>query len=319
MGLLSKIKEFLTPSEDMSKTLTVSEHKRKQNINKTLTLNSAFNITSNSLRVITIIGKQGRGKTTTTLRLVDNLATAYDKVVFITDKPKEELKPIFEQNNLSFYDKLETVSDIQQILGYKNAIVTIDDLCSSVAKSVLTKVSDLLRASRHNNLAIIITHHLISQIPTLILQLSEKVIFFQTSFNATVNSKLSNIISKRKLEKLHDLVLSLQKFQYVLVQNNKVYGIFSNLNINPIISEPNQVDEIKLTNQYQNVKTVKENNNNLLEAIYQRIPEFDLLTLTDKVKALNQEFPRLKPRHIAKIVNSNPNTVRVLLCRIRNH
>jgi predicted transcriptional regulator len=179
------------------------------------------------------------------------------------------------------------------------------------------KIVDVLRTARHKDLTIILTHHLISQIPTEILQLSQKVIFFNTSFNAVQNSKLLNIISKSKLEKLHDLLLSLEKYQYVIIENNKAYGIFSNTDITPIINKPDK--EISLNGEAKTEnQQITEQPQDILTIVKAMIPEFYQLTLTQQIIALNKAFPKLKPKAIAEVLNTTPQTVRTKLYQARN-
>jgi hypothetical protein len=265
-----------------------SQNKPKISKNTEITLNSANNISHNGFRVYTIIGKQGFGKTT----LSQNLQKAF------TDKPIITVK---------------TIDDLNQ----QKAILVIDDLKTSIAKEVMHKIVDVLRTARHKDLTIILTHHLISQIPTEILQLSQKVIFFNTSFNATQNSKLLNIISKSKLEKLHDLLLSLEPYRYVVIENNKAYGVFSNTDINPIISKPDK--EISLNGEAKTEnQQITEQPQDILTIVKAMIPEFYQLTLTQQIIALNKAFPKLKPKAIAEVLNTTPQTVRTKLYQARN-
>jgi hypothetical protein len=263
-----------------------SQNKPKINKNTQITLSSANQISHNDFRVYTIIGKQGYGKTT----LSQNLQKAF------TDKP------------------IITVKSIDDI-NVSNAVLVIDDIKSSIAKDVMHKIVDVLRTSRHKGLTIILTHHLISQIPTEILQLSQKVIFFNTSFNATQNSKMLNIVSKNKLEKFHDLVLSLEKYNYVIVQNNKVYGIFSNTDIKPIISE-NPEKEIILNGNSDN-QQLPEKPEDIITIVKALIPEFQYLTLTQQIIALNKAFPKLKPKAIAEILGTTRHTAKTILYQYR--
>jgi hypothetical protein len=267
-----------------------SQKKPKISKNTEITLNSANTISHNGFRVYTIIGKQGFGKTT----LSQNLQKAF------TDKP------------------IITVKNIDD-LNHENAVLVIDDLKTSIAKDVMHKIVDVLRTARHKDLTIILTHHLISQIPTEILQLSQKVIFFNTSFNATQNSKLLNIISKSKLEKLHDLLLSLEPYNYVIVQNNKVYGIFSNTDVKPIIESMENYHEIEVSAKNPEITDLHmEQQKDVLTVVKAMIPEFYQLTLTQQIIALNKAFPKLKPKAIAEVLNTTPQTVRTKLYQARN-
>jgi ABC-type multidrug transport system ATPase subunit len=261
------------------------QNKPKISKNTEITLNSSNSISHNALKIYTIIGKQGFGKTT----LSQNLQKAF------ADKPVVTVK---------------TIDD----LNHENAVLVIDDLKTSLAKEVMHKIVDVLRTARHKDLIIILTHHLLSQIPSEILQLSQKVIFFNTNFNPSQNSKLLNIISKNKLEKLHELLLSLEKYQYVIVENNKVYGIFSNTNINPILNKPDK--EISLNgNSDKNSKT-QDPKEELRIAIKALIPQFQYLTITQQIIALYNTF-HLKPKAISEIVGTTPECVRNKLSQYR--
>jgi ABC-type polar amino acid transport system ATPase subunit len=279
--------------------------------NTEIALNSAFSINENSLRAYVILGTQGYGKSTLTLRLINELAKNYGKVYLITSKKPEEFQ------HLDFKDKIETISDLSTLKGAENCIIAIDDLKSNIAHETLSTITDIMRIARHKNITVIITHHLLNQIPTQILQLSEKTIFFNTRFNPSQNSKLLNIISKNKLQRLHDLVLSLEPYNYVIVQNNKVYGIFNNTDITPIINKkPSK--EISLNGSKTENQQITEQPQDILTIVKAMIPEFYQLTLTQQIIALNKAFPKLKPKAIAKVLNTTPQTVRTKLYQARN-
>jgi predicted transcriptional regulator len=125
-----------------------------------------------------------------------------------------------------------------------------------------------------------------------------------------------NIISKNKREKFHDLLLSLEKYNYVIVQNNKVYGIFSNTDIKPIISE-NPEKEIILNGDSADNQQLTETPKDVLTVVKALIPEFQYLTLTQQIIALNKAFPKLKPKAIAEVLNTTPQTVRTKLYQSR--
>jgi ABC-type multidrug transport system ATPase subunit len=262
------------------------QNKPKISKNTEITLNSSNSISHNALKIYTIIGKQGFGKTT----LSQNLQKAF------ADKPIVTVK---------------TIDD----LNVSNAILVIDDLKTSLAREVMHKIVDILRVARHRDLTIILTHHLISQVPSEILQLSQKVIFFNTNFNPSQNSKLLNIISKNKLEKLHELLLSLEKYQYIVIENNKVYGVFNNTDITPIINKkPSK--EISLNgNSDKNSKT-QDPKEELRIAIKALIPQFQYLTITQQIIALYNTF-HLKPKAISEILGTTPECVRNKLSQYR--
>jgi ABC-type multidrug transport system ATPase subunit len=288
-----------------------SQNKPKISKNTEITLNSAFSINGNSLRAYVILGSQGYGKSSLTLRLINELAKNYGKVYLITSKKPEEFQ------HLDFKDKIETVSDLSTLKGAENCIIAIDDLKSNIAHETLSTITDIMRIARHKNITVIITHHLLNQIPTQILQLSQKAIFFNARFNPSQNSKLLNIISKNKLQKLHDLLLSLEPYNYVIVQNNKVYGVFSNTDISPIISKPDK--EISLNGEAKTEnQQITEQPQDILTIVKAMIPEFYQLTLTQQIIALNKAFPKLKPKAIAEVLNTTPQTVRTKLYQARN-
>jgi hypothetical protein len=291
-----------------------SQKKPKISKNTEIALNSAFSINGNSLRAYVILGSQGYGKSSLTLRLINELAKNYGKVYLITSKKPEEFQ------HLDFKDKIETVSDLSTLKGVENCVIAIDDLKSNIAHETLSTITDIMRIARHKNITVIITHHLLNQIPTQILQLSQKAIFFNARFNPSQNSKLLNIISKNKLEKLHDLLLSLEPYNYVIVQNNKVYGIFSNTDITPIINKPNM--EINLNGEVSaknpEITDLHTEQKDVLTVVKAMIPEFYQLTLTQQIIALNKAFPKLKPKAIAEVLNTTPQTVRTKLYQARN-
>jgi hypothetical protein len=125
-----------------------------------------------------------------------------------------------------------------------------------------------------------------------------------------------NIVSKNKLEKFHDLVLSLEKYNYVIVQNNKVYGIFSNTDIKPIISE-NPEKEIILNGNSADNQQLPEKPEDIITIVKAMIPEFYHLTLTQQIIALNQLFPKLKPKAIAEILGTTRHTAKTILYQYR--
>jgi hypothetical protein len=117
------------------------------------------------------------------------------------------------------------------------------------------------------------------------------------------------------------LVLSLERYNYVVVQNNKVYGIFSNTDIKPIISE-NPEKEIIFNGNSVNGNSadnqqLPEKPEDIITIVKALIPEFQYLTLTQQIIALNKAFPKLKPKQIAVILNTTPQTVRTKLYQAR--
>jgi len=165
---------------------------------------------------------------------------------------------------------------------------------------------------RHNQQIIILTHQLINSIPTKLLQLSEKIILFNTSFNPTSpTDKLNNFMPKSRRTEYHDILISLEKYQYVILKHGKLHGAYSNLDISPIVSDTNG-KEIRLINgKAKNAKIAKAKmpislNGEFKALLYQKCPEWDFLTTREKIITLKQMFPRLKPKIIARIVNTTP-------------
>ena len=293
MGLFDKIKQKLGFYQNLTKNLQEPNQLQTKTLpkanQKTITLKSAFKTSEFPLRVFLIVGKQGTGKTT----LAKNLSQYY------------------ENNGI----KVINVQNLQD-LEVSEAVLVIDDLRRDLTKTIMTKIVESFRVVRHKKQIIILTHHILNDIPSDLLKLSDKVIMFNTSFNPNQPfSKVNLIISKNKKEALHEVVLSLEPYQYVIIKNNKVYGKFSNMDIQPIIGD-SYGKEISLINgkrRKNNILEVSAINNRLLDEIYNRIPEFDYLTVTEKIISLKKEFPRLKPKVITAIVGTTPaNTWKTL-------
>jgi hypothetical protein len=254
--------------------------------NQKLTLSSSNSITNFPLRVFIIIGKQGYGKTT----LTKNIAKYY------------------AQNNIPII-YVQDVVDLEK----QECVLVIDDLRDDLTKAIFSKIVEKFRAVRHSKQIIILTHHVLNDIPTKLLELSEKVIMFNNSFSVnSPTSKVHYVIPKRQKEALHDLVLNLEHYHYVIVKEGKIYGKFENTNIEPIIGDTHGA-EIKLITNSQtaipdtNVMVTALNNTKLMEKLIEQIPEFELLTTTDKIITLKQTFPKLKPAVICKLVNTTPS------------
>jgi len=287
-----------------------SQNKPKTSKNQQIALDSAFTINSNSLKAYTIIGSQGYGKSSLMLRLISEFLKDYGKIYLITSKNREEFQ------HLPFYDKLETVKDLSTLKNAENCIIAIDDLKSNIARETLSTITDILRIARHKNITVIITHHLLNQIPTQILQLSKKVIFFNSKFNPTQNSKLANIISKAEIQQLHDILIKLPEYHYVVIENGKIFGAYENTNITPIISKPDKEIILNGKAKTENQK-LPEKPEDIITIVKALIPEFQYLTLTQQIIALNKAFPKLKPKQIAVILNTTPQTVRTKLYQSR--
>jgi len=296
MSFIKAIIEKLRKNQqNINRTLT--EHKqtineliteKQQNISETLTLETANKTCDFPLRVYLIVGKQGRGKTTLT----------------------KHLKLYFEQQGFNTIE-VKSLTDLEQ----QNSVLIIDDLKRDLTKAIMNKLVENFRTVRHKKQIVILTHHLLRDIPSELIQLSEKVIMFQSLLNPNnINDKLNYLISKTKKEALCDLLRSLKLYQYIIIEHGKAYGVFENTDIKPIISE-NSKHEIELEAKST---TNSNNKNELLAIVKAKIPEFHYLTLTAQIVKLAELFPELKPKKIAEIVNTTPNTVRVILCRVRN-
>ena len=118
-------------------------------------------------------------------------------------------------------------------------------------------------------------------------------------------------------ETLHETLLALQPYHYVIVKYGKIHGVFSNMDVMPIVGDTNGA-ELKIAKKSaSNGKTAVDTNvlasiaknTRLMEKILEEIPEYEYLTVTNKIIAIKQAFPRLKPAVISKIVNTTPNTV----------
>lgn len=283
------------PETDPNHTKTISETDQKS----TITLRSSNHTSDFPLRVFTVIGKQGTGKTT--------LAT--------------NIRKYYEQNGLKIVE-VKTLEDLET----PECVLLIDDLKDDVTKKVMKAIVEKFRVVRHEKQIIVLTHHILNDVPTKLLQLSEKVIFLHTNFSVnSPMSKIHHIIAKSRKNALHDVVLSLPEYEYVVLKKGNTFGKFSNMDIKPIVGDT-YGQEIKLINHNGNKNGSRNgltngfiNSTQFSETLYGKIPEFDLLTVTDKIVVLKQTFPRLKPRSIAQIVNTTPgNTWKTLSLARKN-
>ncbi|MEM2355485.1 MAG: hypothetical protein QXO00_04110 [Candidatus Bathyarchaeia archaeon] len=257
----------------------------------TITLSSANVVSEFPLRVFVILGKQGYGKTT----LVNNIASYYLR------------------HNIRVV-RVAKLEDLEQ----QNAVLVIDDLKTDLTRKVMAYMVEKFRTVRHQKQIIILTHHILNDVPSDLLRLSDKVIFFNTAFSVnSPTSKIHEIISKNKREHLHELVLSLEPYHYIIVKANKVYGAFLNTNIEPIVSDSYGKEIALISNGENNKDDVFKPSEDLLKLVVEKIPEFHYLTLTMKVVKLVEMFPDLKPKAIAKIVGAEANSVRARLSYAR--
>lgn len=296
MDLKNRLKGFYRNlTKNLSKTekaLQKPYDKQTETLPKTdvkITLNSANHTTDFPLRVFTIIGKQGYGKTT----LAKNISKYYS-------------------NNGIPIINVESLEDLEK----QKCVLVVDDLKDDLTKKVMLKIVEKFREVRHQKQIIILTHHILNDVPTKLLQLSDKIIMFNNNFSVnSPTSKIHHIISKSKKHALHELVIELEHYQYIIVKEGKIHGKFSNMDITPIVGDTNG-SEIQLINQNaQKAKAVMDtnvmvsviNNTKFMEKLLEQVPEFELLTTTEKIITLKRTFPRLKPRVICQIVGTTPS------------
>jgi calcineurin-like phosphoesterase family protein len=295
--------------ENLTKTLSKADNKQTVNIPKAynnhtknvsetnleITLNSANNQCEFPFRVFLIIGKPETGKTT----LSKNIAGYY------------------ERNGVPIVN-VKTLEDLEK----QKCVLIIDDLKDNLTKAIFNRIVEKFRIVRHNQQIIILTHHILSDVPTRLIKLAEKVIMFNNSFSPnSPTSKVHHIIPKSRKNELHELVLTLNNYEYVVIKNGKVFGKFSNMNITPIVGDTNG-KEVLLINGSKNgckngfhngLNGFNGNGEKFRDLIYEKVPEFDFLTITDKIIVLKQTFPRLKPKVISQMVGTTPqNTWKTL-------
>jgi len=282
-------KTLSKPNPNQTQTLQKPYQKLIEKPMVQITLDSANNTTEFPLRVFLIIGKQGYGKTT----LAKNISEYY------------------EQNGIPIVN-VRTLEDLEQ----QKCVLIIDDLKDDLTKAVFNRLVEKFRVVRHNKQIIILTHHILSDVPTRLLKLADKVIMFNNNFSPnSPTSKVHHIIPKSRKNELHELVLTLNQYEYVIVKNGKVYGKFSNMNITPIVGDTNGKELLLINgskngfkNGFQNgLNGFNGNGEKFKELLYEQIPEFDFLTVTDKIIVLKQKFPRLKPKVICQIVGTTPS------------
>jgi hypothetical protein len=276
--------------QNISTSLVEQKQKGVQNVS--ITLANSGSVNDFPLRIFTIAGKMGYGKTT--------LANAIAK--YYSDNGIEVVKV----NSLSDLDR-------------ENSVLLIDDLKEDLTESVFNKIVENFRAARHRRQIIILTHQLIDRIPTALLELSEKVILFNSNFNPDQPTCRVNVLMpKADKHRLHETVLQLQPYQYVIIKEGRMYGPFSNTYIDPIVGD-SCGKEIQLIKNNPNNGKNSNNFKNLLNnyKLVADIPEWDLLGTNQKIIMLARKYPHLKPKAIAAVVGTTPNTVRVTLSRYR--
>jgi ABC-type multidrug transport system ATPase subunit len=272
----------------------------KSNVANTKNVNSKpitnFNnqISDFPAMVFTIVGKTGEGKTT----LVHN-------ILKYLNKP---------------YKLVENDSDLSNNLDAE--VIVLDNLTSKVAPSILNILCDKIRMQRHERKIYVITHHLLSQIPTELIQLSTKIIFFNSSFNVSAfTSKIGNIIAKVKVEKLHEIVLSLPQYHYIVVSRNRISRIYENSNVSPIFGE---------FQEYQDQENNGSNStqNNVFQLFQDSINDTELLEFAKQLEGLSnmqkirfmlKRFPNISNQKIAEVLQISPTIVKSRKCYLKKH
>lgn len=206
--------------------------------------------------------------------------------------------------------KVKTLEDLNR----QKCVLLIDDLKEDLTKKVFNALVEKFRVVRHNQQIIILTHQLINRIPTDLLKLSEKIILFNTKYNPTSpTEKLNSFLPKSKRVEVQEILVSLEPYNYVILKDGKLHGEFSNMDIQPIVGDSNG-KEINLINGNRKLtKTTKTLtitlNGEFKQLLYQKCPEWDFLTVKEKIIFLKVEFPQLKPKAIAKIVGTTKANV----------
>jgi ABC-type multidrug transport system ATPase subunit len=290
--LFNFIKKLFLPSKPVSSEDVKSNvANTKANSTKTITLHNN-EISDFPSMIYVILGKTGEGKTTLVHNMLKHLNKPY--------------KLVCSSEDLNNNDDAD--------------IIVLDNLVSKVAPSVLNDLCDKIRLQRHERKIYIITHHLISQVPTELLQLATKVIFFNSMFNVSAfTSKIGNIIAKVKVEKLHEIVLSLPQYHYVIVARNKISRIYSNDNVSPIFGE---------FQEYENNNNSTQNNNCIFQ-LFQDVPsdaellefakQLEGLSNMQKIRFMLKKYPQLSNQKIAEVLQISPSIVKSRKCYLKKH
>ncbi|VVB54025.1 Uncharacterised protein [uncultured archaeon] len=255
-----------------------------------LTLDSGNNISDFPLRFNLIIGKMGYGKTTISKGIQNHYADNGIPVV-----------------------NVQILADMENA---KECVLVFDDLKRDLAKSAFEKIVENIREIRHKKLIIIFSHHMLDDVPKEILQLCEKVIMFNNSIQLnSPMAKVNYVITKARKEALHDFVLTLEHYRYVIVKEGKIFGDYANTDISPIVGDTGGA-EIKLMGKSANgapiqildtnaiIQQTASQETDLKKLVREKCPEYDYLTVTEKIIQIQTQFPKLKPAIIARIVGT---------------
>jgi ABC-type dipeptide/oligopeptide/nickel transport system ATPase component len=288
-NFIKKLFSSKSVSEDVKSNVA-----NTKNVNSKPITNFNNQISDFPAMVFTIVGKTGEGKTTLVHNILKYLNKPYKLV--------------------SCSDDLNDNADI----------IVLDNLTSKVAPSVLNMIVDKIRIQRHEKKIYIITHHLLSQIPTELIQLSTKIIFFNSSFNVSAfTSKVGNICSKQKIEKLHEIVLSLPQYHYVIVARNKISKVYENSVVKPILDS--EFEEYQENNNNSNNT---QNNSNVFQ-LFQDVPsdaellefakQLEGLSNMQKIRFMLKKYPQLSNQKIAEVLQVSPAIVKSRKCYLKKH
>ncbi|NVM56503.1 MAG: hypothetical protein HWN51_00065 [Desulfobacterales bacterium] len=185
----------------------------------------------------------------------------------------------------------------------EGTVMLIDDLAQDLAPKAMRRLVENFRGIRHSKQTVVLVHHLLRDIPSRLLQLSERVIFFNSSINVNQpNAKINALIPRRIKHQFQEQVVTLAPYDYIIVKNGKVYGSYSNRDLTPCTS--NVTGEKKILNGSVDVVPAPE-----IEKLLESIPEWNGLSITKKIIRLRQQYPLIKPAYISRVVGTTPNTV----------